>query len=109
VGDLLGYARVLTGDQSLGLQLEALQALGCQRAWSDTAAGSPTERPELLQLLDHLRPGDTLVEWHLDVGPDEGTLVTSAFPDVRTLVRHLAPQAADRSGDEGRTPETTLM
>ena len=34
--------------------------------WSDTASGSPTERPELAQLFDHLRPGDTLVVWRLD-------------------------------------------
>ena len=34
--------------------------------WSDTASGSLTERPELVQLFDHLRPGDTLVVWRLD-------------------------------------------
>lgn len=66
MGDLLGYARVSTGDQRLDLQLDALKAAGCQRVWSDTASGSLTERPELVQLFDHLRPGDTIVVWRLD-------------------------------------------
>lgn len=50
VGDLLGYARVSTGDQRLDLQLDALKGVGCQRVWSDTASGSLTERPELAEL-----------------------------------------------------------
>jgi DNA invertase Pin-like site-specific DNA recombinase len=50
----------------LDLQLDALKAAGCQRVWSDTASGSLTERQELVQLFDHLRPGDTLVVWRLD-------------------------------------------
>jgi DNA invertase Pin-like site-specific DNA recombinase len=66
VGDLLGYARVSSGDQRLDLQLDALKAAGCQRVWSDTASGSLTERPELVRLFDHLRPGDTIVVWRLD-------------------------------------------
>ncbi len=66
MSDLLGYARVSTGDQRLDLQLDALKAAGCQRVWSDTASGSLTERPELARLFDHLRPGDTLVVWRLD-------------------------------------------
>jgi DNA invertase Pin-like site-specific DNA recombinase len=48
------------------MQLDALKAAGCQRVWSDTASGSLTERPELVQLFDHLRLGDTLVVWRLD-------------------------------------------
>ena len=66
VSDLLGYARVSTGDQRLDLQLDALQTAGCKRVWSDRASGSLTERPQLVQLFDHLRPGDTLVVWRLD-------------------------------------------
>ena len=54
MSDLLGYARVSTGDQRLDLQLDALKLAGCQRVWSDTASGTLTERPELAQLFDHL-------------------------------------------------------
>jgi DNA invertase Pin-like site-specific DNA recombinase len=66
VGELLGYVRVSTGDQRLDLRLDALKAAGCQRVLSDTASGSLTERPELTQVFDHLRPGADLVVWRLD-------------------------------------------
>jgi DNA invertase Pin-like site-specific DNA recombinase len=66
VGVLLGYARVSTGEQELGLQHDALTAAGCARIFSDTASGALDERPELARLLDHLREGDTLIVWRLD-------------------------------------------
>ena len=63
---LLGYARVSTGEQELGLQHDALTAAGCARIFSDTASGALRDRPELARVLDHLRAGDTLVVWRLD-------------------------------------------
>lgn len=65
-GDLLGYARVSTADQSPDLQLDALRAAGCVRVWTDRASGALDARPELGQVLDHLRAGDTLCVWRLD-------------------------------------------
>jgi DNA invertase Pin-like site-specific DNA recombinase len=66
MGHRLGYARVSTGDQSPDLQLDALRAAGCYRVFVDTASGALAARPELAQVLDQLRPGDTLVVWKLD-------------------------------------------
>ena len=66
MGDVLGYARVSTGDQDARLQHDALTADGCYRIFTDTASGSLESRPELDKLLDQLRPGDTLVVWRLD-------------------------------------------
>ena len=63
---LLGYARVSTGDQHPDLQVDALEAAGCYRVFVDTASGALAARPALDQLLDQLRPGDTLVVWKLD-------------------------------------------
>jgi DNA invertase Pin-like site-specific DNA recombinase len=66
VGHLLGYARVSTADQKPALQLDALKATGCYRVFVDKASGALDERPQLLKVLDQLRPGDTLVVWKLD-------------------------------------------
>jgi DNA invertase Pin-like site-specific DNA recombinase len=66
MGHLLGYARVSTTDQQPQLQVDALTAAGCYRVFTETASGARPDRPTLTQLLDQLRPGDTLVVWKLD-------------------------------------------
>ena len=50
----------------LDLQRDALAAAGCSRVWEEVAGGAKKDRPELLDLLGHLRAGDTLVVWRLD-------------------------------------------
>lgn len=67
MGDnLIGYARVSTGDQNHDLQHDALTAAGCSRVFTDTASGALDKRPQLDSLPDYLRPGDVLVVWRLD-------------------------------------------
>lgn len=66
MGHLLGYARVSTLEQDASLQLDALVTAGCYRVFTDTVSGAVQERPQLAAVLDHLRPGDTLVVWRLD-------------------------------------------
>ena len=63
---LLGYARVSTAGQQPQLQVDALDRAGCYRVFTETASGARTDRPTLEQVLDQLRPGDTLVAWKLD-------------------------------------------
>jgi len=63
---IVGYARVSTDDQTLALQLDALQAAGCETVFRDTISGTKTERPGLTKALDHVRNGDMLVVWRLD-------------------------------------------
>ncbi|PVX59750.1 recombinase family protein [Rhodococcus globerulus] len=55
-----------TTDQNPELQLDALNAAGCFRVWTDKASGVKTDRPELAAVMDALRPGDTLVVWRID-------------------------------------------
>jgi Resolvase, N terminal domain len=66
----LGYARVSTGHQSLGQQLDALTAAGvdANRVYSDKLSGMPTreQRPGLAGLLDYARPGDAIVVLGID-------------------------------------------
>ena len=66
MGHLLGYARVSTTDQRPGLQVDALERAGCYRVFTETASGARADRPVLAQVLDQLRPGDTLIVWKLD-------------------------------------------
>jgi DNA invertase Pin-like site-specific DNA recombinase len=73
---LIGYARVSTEDQTLNLQLDALQSVGCQQIFRDTASGTKAERPGLTRALEHVRNGDVLVVWRLDrLGRSLGSLI----------------------------------
>src|SRR5213082_3897559 len=62
----IGYARVSTQDQTLNLQKDALEKLGCNKIFTDTASGAKAERKGLAEALDYVREGDTLVVWRLD-------------------------------------------
>ncbi len=63
---LIGYARVSTHEQTLNLQLDALENIGCSKTFTDTISGSATERKGLDEALAYVRAGDTLVVWRLD-------------------------------------------
>jgi DNA invertase Pin-like site-specific DNA recombinase len=63
---LIGYARVSTQDQNPALQLDALQAAGCEKMFIEKASGAQRDRPELSAALNYLRAGDSLVVWKLD-------------------------------------------
>lgn len=63
---VIGYARVSTKDQSLDLQLDALNKYGTQRIFSEKMTGTKSNRPQLNEMLKFLREGDTVVVWKLD-------------------------------------------
>ena len=65
-GNLVGYARVSTRDQTVALQLDGLAAARCERVFEETASGAQRDRPQLAAALDYMRAGDTLVVWKLD-------------------------------------------
>lgn len=62
----IGYARVSTQDQSLDLQLDALEKAGCEKIYQEKMSGMKDDRPELKQLIDYAREGDVLVVYKLD-------------------------------------------
>src|SRR5918912_672817 len=64
---LIGYARVSTNEQTLALQKDALEKIGCTKIFSDMVSGAKEERTGLKEALAYVRDGeDTLVVWRLD-------------------------------------------
>ncbi len=64
---LIGYARVSTADQKAELQLDALDAAGCEQVYTEKVTGTGQKvRPEWEACRRTLRKGDTLVVWRLD-------------------------------------------
>lgn len=62
----IGYARVSTKDQVLDGQMDALNAVGCERIFTDKLSGVREDRKGLIELMSFIRKGDTLVIWRLD-------------------------------------------
>lgn len=64
---IIGYARVSTDEQSLSLQIQALERTGCERIFKDKGiSGRAFKRPGLGSCLRTLAEGDILVVWRLD-------------------------------------------
>ncbi len=64
---IIGYARVSSIGQKLDVQLEKLQAQGCEKIYQEKeSAISTTKRPQLVACLDYVREGDSLVITKLD-------------------------------------------
>ena len=63
---ILGYARVSTDDQDLASQRTRLESAGAFRVFADVISGKTFDRPGLTDLLDHIRPGDTIAVVRLD-------------------------------------------
>jgi len=61
----IGYARVSTNEQELGLQITALKKAGCENVYYEKLS-AVKERPVFKNVLENLREGDTLVIWKLD-------------------------------------------
>jgi DNA invertase Pin-like site-specific DNA recombinase len=85
-GTQLGYARVSTGHQSLGQQVDALTSAGVDgaRVYSDKLSGTSAreQRPGLAALLDYAREGDAI----LVVGIDR---LGRNAAEVMTTIREL--------------------
>jgi len=63
---VIGYARVSTLDQNLDGQIEALQAAGAEKIFSEKESGAKTDRKALAKAIASLNEGDVLVVTRLD-------------------------------------------
>lgn len=62
----IGYARVSTREQSLDIQLKALQRAGCKLIYQEKVSGVGRSRPEFAKMLQQIRKDDVLIIWRLD-------------------------------------------
>ena len=65
---MIGYARVSTDDQSVGMQIDALKKAGVleENIFHESMSGTKRDRPALKEALRNLREGDTFVVWKFD-------------------------------------------
>lgn len=66
MADILGYARVSTGDQDVAGQTMRLTEAGAIKTFTDVMSGKSMDRPSLTALLAYARSGDTLAVVRLD-------------------------------------------
>lgn len=102
---LIGYARVSSKDQDLGVQVDALHAAGCERIFQEKQSGrTADDRPVWQECLTFLREGDVLVFTRLDrIGRSLIDLVGigAALRDKGVEIRCLQ-QPVDTTTAEGR-------
>lgn len=80
---LVGYVRVSSLDQNPERQLEELKAMQVEKIFMDKLSGKNVERPELQNMLNFVREGDTLVVHSLD-------RLARNLTDLLTMVQDLA-------------------
>src|SRR5215208_101440 len=78
-GQRVGYIRVSTLDQHEGRQLEGIE---CDRTFVDHASGKDTKRPQLEQMLEFVRSGDTVIVHSMD-------RLARNLDDLRRIVQTL--------------------
>lgn len=101
----IGYARVSTQGQDLAEQRLALADAGCNLVFEEKVSGAKKDRPELVKMLDHLRPGDVIMVTRLD----RLARSTSNLLDIAERIkaagadfRSLAEPWADTSSPAGK-------
>lgn len=110
-GYRIGYVRVSTEDQSMSLQLSAMERAGVRDVIEDKASGATFKRPGWERLWKALRPGDTLVIWKLDrLGRDvKGVLNTLEQLEARGVQLEVLTEAIDTKTPMGRMVLTVLL
>ena len=82
---IVGYARVSSEDQDLGVQIEALTTFGAGKIFSEKITGSRRARPQLDACLNYLRESDVLVVTRVD-------RLSRSLRDLQNLVHVLDQQ-----------------
>ena len=101
---LIGYARVSTSEQNLCVQLNALNAAGCQKIFTDHASDSKVEPLGFAEAVEYARAGDALVVWKLDrLGLSmKGLTDLAAQLSARKIELRSLTDGIDTSGTSGK-------
>lgn len=81
-GQVIGYARVSSDDQKLDRQVDQLKAAGAFAVYTENVSGSTRNRPQLEEVLRHLRKGDQLIVTSMD-------RLARSLVDLDTIVEDL--------------------
>lgn len=84
-GQKIGYIRVSSFDQNPDRQLEGIAT---DRTFIDKASGKNIDRPQLEEMLQFAREGDTIIIHSMD-------RLARNLDDLRTLVRNLTSKGVD--------------
>jgi DNA invertase Pin-like site-specific DNA recombinase len=96
----IGYARVSAQEQNLSLQLDALQAVGCEVVYQEKIGGGKKDRPELQKALTQIRAGDIVVVWRLD-------RLARSLRDLVSLVNEIQGKGAELQSLNDQIDTTT--
>ena len=90
----VGYARVSSSGQNLRSQIEALQAIGCEKIFQEKLSGTQTtNRVELQNAIDFVRSGDTFYVTRLD-------RCSRSVKDLHTIIDTLQAKGVDFKATE---------
>jgi DNA invertase Pin-like site-specific DNA recombinase len=97
---IVGYARVSSTGQDLGVQLAKLEAAGCDKVFKEKRSGVDAGRPELKRCLEYLREGDTLLVTKID-------RLARSTSDLYRIVSQLAEKGVEFRVLDDPTIDTT--
>ena len=105
----IGYMRVSTRDQREDRQAEGLHAV-CDRLYLEKISAAAAHRPVFREVLDCLRPGDTLVVWDFDRAfrSTLEALTTAEGLRARGVFFQVVSLGIDTGTDEGELVCTML-
>jgi DNA invertase Pin-like site-specific DNA recombinase len=101
---LVGYARVSTLDQNPEFQIQELRKAGCEKIFVEKKSGVVADRPKLMEALEYMRKGDTLVVWKLSRLARSLTQIMSTVKNLeeRNINLKALTQNIDTGSPEGR-------
>ncbi len=103
---IVGYARCSSVSQSLDIQLDQLADAGCEKVFAEKVSGRSTkDRVELMQAMDFVREGDTVVVTRLDrLARSVGDLhrIIETLNEKKVAFRCLNQSGVDTSSSTGK-------